>query len=184
MIFYALLNLAVGFVIGHLTTPGGQVAPGAPVVFAYQSPYTPPGYVFGIVWASLYVMTAYVMYASEMNPSIDARKRFGGLYFVQFMVQNSWPIVFFGLHRYGAALVILATLIVLVFQSLRFLPHDRLAGLFWRLYLLWLLFAICLNAHSVYLAHRAGESVFGTIGNPCIGTEIAKYLPQCVQRKE
>jgi translocator protein len=68
------------------------------------------------------------------------------VWFVQLALNFIWSPVFFGAHRIGAALVIVAALLaaILAFIVMRW-PRDRTAALLFTPYAAWVAFATLLN---------------------------------------
>ncbi len=74
------------------------------------------------------------------------------LWFWQMAVNAAWSPVFFGGHAPWAGLVVLAALCVLVAATARgFATIDRVAGGLMLPYLAWCLYALYLNAGTVWL---------------------------------
>ncbi|MEL6948012.1 MAG: TspO/MBR family protein [Pseudomonadota bacterium] len=105
--------------------------------------YSPPNWLFGVVWPVLYVLIAIAgwrVFTSEGDvPG-------WGLWVVQMIGNFAWPALFFGAQMIGWAIwLILGTLAV----SLTFIAvtweHDRIAALCFWPYALWLGFASLLN---------------------------------------
>ncbi len=112
-----------------------------------KPPLSPPGWVFPVVWTILYALmgvSAYLIHTSDGEKK--AKKRAFALYWAQLAVNFSWSIVFFGAKAYGAAIAVIAALIILVIAMIvAFFTIRRSAGLINIPYLLWLLFAAYLN---------------------------------------
>ncbi len=141
-----LICLAIPLAVGGLAallTGGGM---GAYSEFV-QPPLSPPGWVFPVVWTILYLLMGYASYrvltsgaeAGEIRKALT-------IYGLQLLVNFLWPLVFFGLGWYWAALAVLVLLWVLVFFTIRaFSKIDERAGDLLLPYLLWLTFAGYLN---------------------------------------
>ena len=59
-----------------------------------KPPFSPPGWIFPVVWAVLYALmgiSAYIVYSSESY----SRKTALGVYIAQLAVNFSWSIIFF-----------------------------------------------------------------------------------------
>jgi tryptophan-rich sensory protein len=141
-IISAGIALLTGLLSGLLSGSQGEV---------YKSihlpPFSPPAWLFGVVWPILYIVmgiSAYLVYISPADPK-DKRNAFIS-YFAQLLVNFSWSIIFFRFQAYGFAVVILAILLFLVALTIMFFYDiNKFAGLLLIPYFLWLLFAYYLN---------------------------------------
>lgn len=110
-----------------------------------QPPLSPPGIVFPIVWAVLYLLmgiAAYRIYVSGDKESSSALWWYGAQLIINFL----WPIFFFNLNWFGFSVLWLVLLILVVLGTIsRFYRIDRAAAWLLVPYLLWLLFALYLN---------------------------------------
>lgn len=140
---YAAFIIGVAFMgglIGVSTLPGEWYA-------GLQKPaFTPPNWVFGPVWAVLYVLIGWV----------GARKwLYGGsvlLWWAQLGLNFIWSPVFFGLHMPEAALVIIALMWILIAVFIRReWQRDRLSARLFVPYLAWVTLASALNTGIVAL---------------------------------
>jgi translocator protein len=110
--------------------------------------FTPPGWVFGPVWTTLYVMmgiAAFLVWErrQEHSGALVAL----AVYAVQLVLNLSWSLVFFGLESPGGGLVVIvAMLAAIVATMILFWPISRAASLLLVPYLLWVCFATVLNA--------------------------------------
>ncbi len=107
--------------------------------------WQPPSWLFGPVWTMLYTLMgiAGARIWAETTSGDVLRRLFGA----QLLLNALWTPVFFGAHDLlGALVMILALDAVVVTLVLQLWRRDRTA--FWLLvpYLVWILFATCLNA--------------------------------------
>ncbi len=113
---------------------------------ARQPPLSPPGWAFPAVWTALYALMAAGagrLWTAERSPERTLGLR---LFFVQLGVNLLWPVVFFSLGWFGAALLWLAALWALaLWMMAAFERVDPLAAWLQAPYLLWLTFAAYLN---------------------------------------
>ena len=107
-----------------------------------KSDLNPPGYVFGIVWPILYLLmgiTAWRTFEIIKN-----------LFYVQLFLNAIWSWLFFSFHLPLISLIDIWLLIYIniniVYKALKI---DKLAGLLYVPYILWLLFASYLNLFIV-----------------------------------
>lgn len=117
-----------------------------------KAPGTPPGFVFGIVWPTLYTLMA--IGACRVWLSGGGWKRADsalGLYFLQLVANLGWSYLFFRYHLAAAALIDIAALWVLAFMMTReFHRHSPVAAMLQYPYLVWLTFAAYLNTWVVF----------------------------------
>lgn len=119
---------------------------------AVRPPLVPPGWVFPIVWAILFLLmglASYLAYASG-----GAKRQICSallLYAVQLGFNFAWTVLFFNYALYLAAAAWLAALLALVLTTtLRFYALNKAAGRLMLPYAAWTLFALYLNA-GVYM---------------------------------
>lgn len=111
----------------------------------YKPPFSPPGWVFPVVWTILFILmgiAAYLVYIS------DAPEKWVGLklYFIQLLLNVGWSVIFFRLNAYQLAFAWLLLLWYIVFLTAKeFYKINPLAGKLMVPYLLWLTFAGYLN---------------------------------------
>ena len=110
--------------------------------------FTPPDWTFGVVWPILYVMmgiSAFLIW----NVGIDKRqvKVSLGCFALQLILNGLWTLIFFGLHLIGLALVEIVILWAAILMTiLAFWKVSKPAALLLLPYILWVSFAVVLNA--------------------------------------
>lgn len=113
---------------------------------------TPPGVVFGIVWAILYSLIGLALFIFIRNAHTDHLSKGLFLFAVQWGLNAFWTPLFFGLQRPVWALLDLAVLLLAIFLTLKiFVCESRWAGLLLVPYLAWSLYATYLNVSFVFL---------------------------------
>lgn len=132
-----LLTVGGGLVIGYLTAPGDWYAALA------KPPFNPPPWVFAPVWTLLYVLIAVAGWrTSRRDPGGRAMRLWWGQLALNFL----WSPVFFALHWVGAALVVVAALLVAVVTFIAASWRaDRLSAWLFAPYAAWVAFATLLN---------------------------------------
>ena len=112
--------------------------------------WNPPNWIFGPVWTTLYVLMGTAAWRVwRTGPA--ARPLVIG-YFVHLVPNALWSILFFGLKQPAWALAdILMLWVLLVWLLVGFWRADRLAGVLWLPYVLWVTFATALNSAIVWL---------------------------------
>ncbi len=114
-------------------------------------PYSPPGWIFPVVWTALYLIMGYASYLVWKR---DSTGRNGALLFygLQLLVNVIWPVLFFNLQNYRTALLWIILLWVLILVTvIRFFMETPPAGWLMIPYLLWVAFAVYLNAGVLML---------------------------------
>jgi benzodiazapine receptor len=107
-----------------------------------KSQLNPPGYIFGIVWPILYLLM-----------SISAFRTFDetkNLFLIQLLFNALWSWLFFAFKMPVLALLNIWLLIYLNTKiNIKMFSQDKLSGLLFIPYVLWLLFASYLNLFIV-----------------------------------
>ncbi|CAG9799575.1 unnamed protein product [Chironomus riparius] len=105
--------------------------------------YTPPDIVFPLVWTSIYVMIGYASYrVYEKGYELGRAQGPLLLYFVHLLFNITWTTSFFYFHFIGFATIhIIIIFILLVFTGLLFYRIDKIAGILFVPYGLWVAFA-------------------------------------------
>jgi tryptophan-rich sensory protein len=107
--------------------------------------WNPPQWLFGPAWTLLYFCMAIAAWRAQRFGGPAARPALT-LFGAQLLLNAAWPGVFFGLGRFGAALLVLAALLAAVLALIpMFRRIDRLAGDLLIPYAAWLSFALALN---------------------------------------
>ena len=146
-----LLCLAIPLGVGGLAAllTGGGMQDYAQM---RQPPFSPPGWLFPVVWTILYLLMGYASYrvVTADQDRVKIRRALY-LYGAQLAVNFLWPLVFFGLQWYLAAFFVLLVLWILIFLCIyAFSDVDERAGDLLLPYILWVTFAAYLNV-GVYL---------------------------------
>lgn len=106
----------------------------------------PPGWVFGVVWPTLYLMLglafAMVLHARGARHRTQAI----ALFVMQFLINLTWSPVFFGAHKVTAAFyIILVMLVMAIATTVAFARVRKAAAWLMVPYLVWISFASILN---------------------------------------
>jgi len=113
---------------------------------------TPPNWVFGPVWTTLYILmaiAAFLVWKQSKNSKLALT--FSG---IQLALNALWSILFFGNHfLLGAFIEILFLLASIIATTVLFFRVSRPAGWMMVPYIAWVSFASILN-FAVYLANR------------------------------
>lgn len=139
---WILISEGVGLLAAYLSRDGVEFFR----LNVVQPPFSPPGFVFPIVWTALYLLMG-ISAARIFITSPDAYREAGlNLFVGQLIFQFFWTLIFFNGKNYGLAFFWIVILWVLVFlMILTFRKVDRTAALLQIPYLLWITFAAVLN---------------------------------------
>lgn len=139
----AILLPALGAVVGLLT----QVGVDQWYQTIARSILTPPDWVFGAVWTTLYLMMGLSLGLILSAPDPDSRKsRLLVLFFLQLVLNLAWSFVFFQLHWLWLSAIWVAALAgVVMVLIIQLWPVSRLAATLLIPYILWLGFALYLS---------------------------------------
>lgn len=112
--------------------------------------FSPPGFIFPVVWAILYILmgaSSYIVYFSNSSNKSKALL----LYCIQLFFNFCWSIIFFGLDLFLFAFIWLIALIFIIIIMIRqFLIVNPLSAYLQIPYLIWCIFAAYLN-FSIFL---------------------------------
>lgn len=140
---FIILFQVVGGLIGSMTSGemDGWYIP------LEKSPLSPPGYVFGIVWTTLYAFLAVALWLIWKQPKSDLRKTALALFGVHMIMNWAWSPVFFSMHLVLPALILLLTILgtAMILAKMSW-NLDRRAFLLFIPYIAWL----CLASHLNY----------------------------------
>ncbi|MGI5836533.1 MAG: TspO/MBR family protein [Chloroflexota bacterium] len=122
--------------------------------------WTPPSWVFGPVWATLYTLmgtASWLVWQEGWDrPKVRSAE---ALFGAQLLLNALWTPIFFGQRAFGAALAILVVLWGLIVATMvGFYRIRPLAGLLLAPYLLWVSYASTLNTGVWWLNRGPGKS--------------------------
>lgn len=151
----------VGFIFVCLAAGGiGGVATAENVRGWYltieKPTWNPPGWVFGPVWTSLYLMMAVAAWLvwKDQQASATVKKTALTLFGLQLALNALWSFVFFEWHQLGWALVeILILWAAIVATLIAFFRIRKAAGWLLVPYLAWVSFASFLN-YTIWALNR------------------------------
>ena len=136
---YLALSVLFTLIIGSLASSG---ATDPWYLTLNKAPLNPPGYVFGIIWPILYLLM-----------SISAFRTFNetkNLFLIQLLFNALWSWLFFAFQMPFVALLNIWLLIYLNIKlTLKMFYKDKLSGILFIPYVLWLFFASYLNLFIV-----------------------------------
>jgi translocator protein len=135
--------LAISFLpslTGLLVRPGGWYAQ------INKPSWTPPSWVFGPAWTTLYALMAIAAWMVWMRPATPARRAALTAFFVQLVLNALWTPLFFGARAPGLALVDIVLLWMAIAATIVLFWRVRpAAGALLIPYILWVSYATALN---------------------------------------
>lgn len=113
--------------------------------------WTPPNWVFGPVWTTLYVLMGTAAY------SVSRSKKLGKtlvlwLFLAHLLVNMFWSIAFFALHELLLSVIVIVALLGLIIVLMRlFWRYSHLATYLMVPYLVWVSYATTLSVGYLFL---------------------------------
>jgi benzodiazapine receptor len=148
LVLCILCPLIVGGLSGFATSTNVQTW----YVTLHKPSFNPPNWVFGPVWALLYVFMGVSLYLILQAPKGELRKKALIVFFTQLFLNFCWSFLFFNFHLLGLALIEISCMWLLIITMIAvFLKINKTAALLQIPYLLWVSFATSLNAAIWYL---------------------------------
>jgi translocator protein len=114
--------------------------------------FNPPNYLFGPVWSTLYAIMGVASYLVwKKRKTAKNYKLAAGIYFIQLVLNLMWSFLFFYQQQIGLALIeIIILLVAIIVNSVLFYKINKVAGLLYIPYILWVSFASVLT-YSIYM---------------------------------
>ena len=114
-----------------------------------QPSFSPPSWVFGPVWTTLYIMMSMAIWLHWVS---FKERRVLKIYLVHIFFNGIWSIIFFGFHQILIALMNLLIIIIFIIWLMRiYYKTNKLSFLLMIPYLLWSSYALILNGSIFYL---------------------------------
>jgi tryptophan-rich sensory protein len=143
LFLFVALSLGGGLLIGAFNTPGDWYAA------LEKPPFNAPGWLFGPVWTTLYVLIGVAGWRTWQKARSSAAM---WLWWLQMALNFAWSPVFFTLHNIGAAFaIILALLLTILGFVAATWKQDRTSALLFLPYAAWVAFASLLNGAILML---------------------------------
>lgn len=140
LLMFVLVTVAIGALGSFFTQPN------IPTWYAQLNhpSITPPNWVFGPVWTTLYVMMAVAAWRVWRITGLKSIEMLA--WGLQLALNFAWSVIFFAMHEIGAALVEIVLLdLAILYTMLLFWRRDRIAGALLAPYLAWTSFATLLT---------------------------------------
>lgn len=116
---------------------------------ALEKPFfSPPNWVFGPVWTTLYILMGLALYLVWIAPKSKkySKKRAMQAFGLQLALNVLWSVVFFGLHSPWLGVITIVGLLISILLTVQlFQPISKKAAYLLVPYVLWVSFATLLN---------------------------------------
>ena len=151
IIILTLICLAIGYVSGIVTQNGIETW-----YSTIKKPsFNPPNSVFAPVWTMLYIFIGIsggiIWDKIDTNPLVKKALLF---FAIQLILNALWSFLFFGLKNPLIALIEIILLLLMIYETyMLFSKINKVAGYLFIPYLLWVSFAMFLNA-SIWWLNR------------------------------
>jgi len=124
----------------------GRYIPGEWYAALNKPSWNPPSWIFGPVWAALYIMMGVAAWLVWKQHGFKGAGLALGLFLFQLVLNGFWTWIFFGLHRPAVAFAeIVALWLAIVATIIVFWPKNIAAGILLIPYAAWVAFAALLN---------------------------------------
>ncbi len=133
---------------GAAAATGAMIQPGEWYDALKKPFWTPPSWVFPVVWTTLYILMAWSAMRVAVLEGVEGTAQMQALAFwaLQIALNTLWTPVFFGLKRMKAGMAVMVCLwLSVAATTLAFLSVDVIAGLMFLPYLVWVSIAGTLN---------------------------------------
>lgn len=149
----ALLVLIIevgGLLSGLLGGNGGEIYSSL-----IKPSFSPPGWVFPVVWTVLYLLMAIALYRIILHGAQGENVGNAVFFFVvQIILNYLWSVIFFRFQLYGVAFVeLLLLLFFIIVTTVEFAKIDKKAAWLMVPYIIWVAFAAILN-YSVWMQNK------------------------------
>lgn len=145
-----LVSFLVFFAMCFVVSAVGGLVTASSVGDWYQSlkkpAFNPPDWLFGPVWAVLYLLMAIAGWLVWCHKQSQYREAAIAVFCIQLGLNLLWSFIFFGAKNPGLAFLEICLLLgAIAVTAVLFWRVDRVAGLLLTPYFLWVFFAAVLN---------------------------------------
>ncbi|WP_207735934.1 TspO/MBR family protein [Eubacterium sp. 1001713B170207_170306_E7] len=113
--------------------------------------FAPPKWAFPVAWTTLYTLMGVAKYKALEAADEDEKKGIMEADGLQLSLNFIWSFLFFKFHLRGAALIEMTTLLLAILYTAReYAKVSKTAAKLLLPYILWVSFALCLNASVWY----------------------------------
>lgn len=145
LLFHVLVPLMLSFTITMLLPDYKSY------LDSLKKPLELPSIVFQIVWPVLYVLIGISAYIIDNKDSVNSSKNMK-LYYILLLINLTYPVVFFYLHDLVISSIMIVALLVLgVIITYRFYKENKLSGILFIPYTLWIVLATYIHLGVYYL---------------------------------
>ena len=135
--------IVIGAIVACAATTGGLFSPDEWYDRLNKPSWTPPGWVFPVVWTTLYIMIAAAGWLVWTAQGLGVAMVLWG---IQIVLNGLWSWLFFGLRRMDLALLDSALMWLAIAGFIVFAyPISATASLLFVPYLIWVTVAFVLN---------------------------------------
>lgn len=139
LVFFIIVTFGVAFW-------ASRYEPGIWYAELSRPSWTPPNWAFPVAWTILYFLmsvAAWLVWRQRKTRRIGYPLAF---YFIQLLLNGLWSWIFFGNHLIDLALIdIILLFMTILVTTILFWKKNRLAGILFIPYLIWVGFATTLN---------------------------------------
>ncbi|KAG5678540.1 hypothetical protein PVAND_008207 [Polypedilum vanderplanki] len=141
--FQIIISILIPLILGFVTSIVA-LSRKEPFYFDLEKPkYTPPDWIFPFVWIFIYVSIGYASFR-VYDKSAKSAKIALIIYIIQLFFNITWTATFFFFHVTGFAIFhIIIVFFLLVTTGLLFYRVDKVAGLLFIPYGIWVTYAAC-----------------------------------------
>ena len=147
LLIFVIITELIGTVSGIVA--GGNF--GAYYGTIVMPPFSPPGWLFPVVWTILYALmgvSAYLIHSSDA----PAKKQALDIYWLQLLANFLWSPAFFGIRSFGTAVAVVIVMLVLIAIMLAVFGKIRRCAVWLNIpYLVWTVFAAYLTIGAYVL---------------------------------
>lgn len=114
-----------------------------------EKPFRLPTIVFPIVWNTIFVLIGIAAYLIYKEKGYGKEIR---IFYIQLFFNFTWTILFFGFHLLGISVIwIIMLFILVIINAICFYKVNKISGLLFIPYILWLIIASYLNIAIYFL---------------------------------
>lgn len=113
-----------------------------------KAPFSPPNWIFGVVWPILYIMMGISCFLIWTDPACRPYCNKLNPFAIQLILNLLWTTVFFKYKQIGLAFLMILTILYFTFMTYtKFKTINPLASMLLVPYMIWLTFAAYLNGY-------------------------------------
>ena len=143
-----LFTMGLGTIAGVFSAPAAQ----GWYTSLNHPPFSPPDWVFSPVWTVLYLLLGFSFFLIWKLEADKKRRLAIYAFLVQMLLNFAWTFIFFYFNMIGLALVeIILMWVSIVIMLILFYKISPLAAYLNIPYILWVTFAVILNAAYYFL---------------------------------